>query len=150
MSINKFEEVGKKIKQIRKLKGFTQEYMAEKMNTQVANYALLENGKRKISIDSLKEITDILDVDVNALMTDTTSFICIINETGVTLSTGEIHNTNNTNQYNDKYYDELIKTKDDLIEQQKQQIQLLQDMVNLLKQNLTREKTKQTPRSSRV
>ncbi|WP_079243031.1 MULTISPECIES: helix-turn-helix domain-containing protein [Chryseobacterium] len=62
--------IGNKIKNIRELKNFTQEYMAEKLDISQAAYSKLEKGDIKVSSDKLSQIAKILDVNPE----DITSF----------------------------------------------------------------------------
>ena len=56
--------IGNKIKNIRELKNFTQEYMADKLVISQAAYSKLEKGDLKISQDKLNKIAEILDVNL--------------------------------------------------------------------------------------
>ncbi|WP_228438563.1 helix-turn-helix domain-containing protein [Chryseobacterium pennae] len=62
--------IGNKIKNIRELKNFTQEYMAEKLDISQAAYSKLEKGDIKVSSEKLCQIAKILDVNPE----DITSF----------------------------------------------------------------------------
>ena len=55
--------IGYKIKNIRELKNFTQEYMAEKLDISQAAYSKMEKGDTKISQDKLNKIAEILEVN---------------------------------------------------------------------------------------
>ena len=55
--------IGNKIKNIRELKNFTQEYMAEKLDISQAAYSKMEKGDTKISPDKLNKIAEILEVN---------------------------------------------------------------------------------------
>lgn len=55
--------IGNKIKNIRELKNFTQEYMAEKLDISQAAYSKLEKGDIKVSSEKLSQIAKILDVN---------------------------------------------------------------------------------------
>lgn len=57
--------VGKNIKKYRKLKGFTQRQLAEKLLLSESFIAKLEsNTYQTISIDTLKQIADVLDTKI--------------------------------------------------------------------------------------
>ncbi len=45
-------------------KGYSQEYMAEKLSIGQKAYCKLENGKTKLSVTRLKEIAIILEIDI--------------------------------------------------------------------------------------
>ena len=55
--------IGNKIKNIRELKNFTQEYMAEKLDISQAAYSKMEKGDTKISQDKLNKIAEILEIN---------------------------------------------------------------------------------------
>ena len=52
-------KVGEKLKILRKLKGYTQEDIAEKLNIERRTYANLENNATKMDIDRAKQIAEI-------------------------------------------------------------------------------------------
>lgn len=54
--------LGNKIKNIRELKNFTQEYMAERLDISQSAYSKLENGDTKISDEKLEQIAEVLEV----------------------------------------------------------------------------------------
>lgn len=57
-----------KIKEIRKLRGMTQEELAERVQCSRTHLSNLENGKIKHpSYESLKKIADVLDVTIEDL-----------------------------------------------------------------------------------
>jgi len=58
------EPVHEKIESIRKEKGVTKTFIAQKCNKTVAWYHGISTGKRKANVDSLQEIADALEVDV--------------------------------------------------------------------------------------
>ncbi|MFB9076784.1 helix-turn-helix transcriptional regulator [Flavobacterium procerum] len=57
-----------KIKSIRELKNYTQEYMAEKLGVTQAGYSKIEKGKTSLSYEKLVEIGKILDVSVEDII----------------------------------------------------------------------------------
>lgn len=61
-------EVGTKIKKIRELKNFSQEYMARQMHVSQATYSRFEKEGAEISITQLDQIARILDVKLEELI----------------------------------------------------------------------------------
>lgn len=57
-----------KIRNIRELKNYTQEYMAERLGVTQAGYSKIEKGKTSLSYDKLVEIGRILDVSVEDII----------------------------------------------------------------------------------
>lgn len=54
--------VGKSIRKIRESRGYSQEYMAAKMEISQSVYCKIENGKQKLCVDRLMNLSKILDV----------------------------------------------------------------------------------------
>lgn len=61
--------IGKKIKDIRKQRGFTQKDFAQLLRIPVTTYANYENGNRTPKTDMIEKIASALDVSVIELMT---------------------------------------------------------------------------------
>lgn len=57
-----------RLKQVRKSKGFTAQYMANKLDTGLRNYRKYESGHSKPTIDGLVDIANILDVSIDYLL----------------------------------------------------------------------------------
>lgn len=55
--------IGEKIRKIREMKDYSQEYMAKKLSMSQNNYSCIEMGKVKVDIDRLQEISKLLEVD---------------------------------------------------------------------------------------
>lgn len=62
-------EIGKKIKRVREIKGFSQSEIAAKLFISQRAYSDLENNKTKIDIDRLKTIAEIFEMPLIDLMT---------------------------------------------------------------------------------
>ncbi len=56
--------VGDKIRKVRELKGYKQEYVADQLNMSVTAYGNLERGDSSPSYDRLEEIAKVLEVSV--------------------------------------------------------------------------------------
>ena len=90
-------DIARNIKQIRELKSFTQEYMAQELGISQSAYGKIEQGLTILKIDRLQQIADILEVDISTLLNTTTIFNIIYNAQQATQS-GYINVTqNNTN-----------------------------------------------------
>ncbi len=61
-------EIGEKIRKVRELKGFSQEYMAQRLDISQKVYSNIENDKRKLDKDVFEQIADVLDIDPAALL----------------------------------------------------------------------------------
>lgn len=66
---NVLQTLGKNIKQLRLLKGLSQESLASDLQKSVNFVSLLENGKTGLSVQSIVDICSALSVDANSLFT---------------------------------------------------------------------------------
>ncbi len=60
--------VGNKIKKLRELRNFTQDYMAEALQMSQAGYGKIERDETDISLSRLQQITEVLKVGLNDLI----------------------------------------------------------------------------------
>lgn len=56
------QQVGTKIKKVRELRNFTQEYVAEQVGMTTSGYSRIERGEVKVSIERLGQIAKALDL----------------------------------------------------------------------------------------
>ena len=59
------EIIGKKIRQMRIEKGFSQEQFSEKINISPRHMCTIENGNSLPSLETFVNISEILDIDIN-------------------------------------------------------------------------------------
>lgn len=67
------------IAKYRKLRGYTQEYVAEKLGITVASYCLYENGKRNIPNNIVKALIEVLGIpadEIDSVFLPKTFAIC--------------------------------------------------------------------------
>lgn len=64
-------EMGKRMKEQRKLLHYTQEYMAEKLNISTKHYGGVERGLAGLSLENLVEVSEILGVGLDYLVKGT-------------------------------------------------------------------------------
>ena len=86
-------DIARNIKQIRELKNFTQEYMAEQLGISQPSYAKIEQGGTVLKIDRLQQIADILEVELTTLLSTTNIFNIVFNATA-TNQNGYVNNQN--------------------------------------------------------
>lgn len=103
-----------KIKQIRELKNFTQEYMAQNLGLSTRAYSKIETGETQLTINRLNEISAILGVQpMEVLGFDDKKVFNFYNS-------NDINNVKNINMP-----EKLIKQYEETIQSLKEQIQLL-------------------------
>jgi len=66
--------IGNNIKQIRELNNFTQGYVADEIEVSQPTYSRIENGATPIKIETLQRIAEVLEVDLNTLLSTTKIF----------------------------------------------------------------------------
>lgn len=98
-----------KIRRHRDIKGFSQEYMAEKMNLTQSTYAKIENNYTKLTIDRLNEISKILEIDISDLLQEKHPKI-------YNIYNNEIGYIENLHIENKELLKELLDTKNELID----------------------------------
>ena len=64
---NILNQFGKNVKRIRLLKGLSQEKLAEKLQKSINFISLLENGKTGLTIQTIIDLCNVLNVDANEL-----------------------------------------------------------------------------------
>ncbi len=121
--------IGNKIKNIRELKNFTQEYMAEKLEISQAAYSKLEKGDLKISQDKLNKIAEILDVNLE----DIKDF----DNKRILNSYNSIKGNNSNITYSNqdiilirKLYEDKINLLEKLVQKQEEEIKNLKNLQN--------------------
>lgn len=87
------KHVGTKIRKIRELRDFTQEFMASQLGKSQTAYSKLERGEVDVSFSNLNRIAEILEIDVMQLLTfDGSTFIANKDISSVSTATKEVSN----------------------------------------------------------
>ncbi|WP_301955754.1 helix-turn-helix domain-containing protein [uncultured Eubacterium sp.] len=63
-----FDSIGKKLKEIRISKGFTQEFVATSVKVNTSHISNIENGKVKISLTTLINVCNVLGTTVDYVL----------------------------------------------------------------------------------
>lgn len=130
-------KVNEKIRFLRENKNLTQDQMAERLGMSTNGYAKIERGETRLTIPKLEQIVEVFDTDVLELMSlgerivyfqdSDNHSINIINPTSQEL-TSEILQLKQTVLHQQ----EILETKNQLIESQKLQLESLQKVINKL------------------
>lgn len=124
-----------KIKIMREMNKWTQEQVAEKLGMSTTGYAKIERGETNISVEKLKQIAQIFNINITQLLDDNEHFIIC--------SIGDNHSNYHNNYFgmnekliaeNEKQQLEL-QLKDELIKQKDAEIMALKQIIELLKGN---------------
>jgi len=73
--------IGSNIKQIRELRKYSQEYVAQELGITQPSYARIESGATIPKIDRLQRIAEILEIDMSFLLNTTNVFNLVFNAT---------------------------------------------------------------------
>lgn len=60
--------IGKKIKQLRELKNYSQEYMAKNLNMSIPGYGRIERNEVDVSIERAHQIASVLGISITELI----------------------------------------------------------------------------------
>lgn len=118
-------KVYEKIKQIRELKNYSREYLANLLDISPRAYGKIESGETQLTINRLVEISKILGITPEEILGFDTS---IIFNNGTNQQGGEYNNTiyNKTEiKYVQDLYERLLQEKDLRIKTLEEQIALL-------------------------
>jgi transcriptional regulator with XRE-family HTH domain len=69
------EQVGKRIQELRKIRGMSQDDLGDKLGVTRSFVSKMENGKKKISLEHVEKIAQILHVLPEDLLVDKTDLI---------------------------------------------------------------------------
>lgn len=138
--------VHEKIRKLREIKLWSQEEMAEKMNMSLNGYAKIERGETKLHLDKLEQIAHVLGIDIIELINSGERNIFFqFNENSHFGSSSQNDNEKSLLIELDKlklsllHCQQLFSEKEallnQLLEQKSNEIKLLRDMVELLKQS---------------
>lgn len=122
-------ELHNKVKRLREINDLSQEDMAEKLNVSKNTYGRLERGEVKISLDRLRKIADIFNIDLSDILKQS--------EQGLTLLITSGDSSHN-NYYSSNYKDLIseneslklaLSYKDEIIIQKDKEIALLRKLI---------------------
>ena len=117
-------QIGQKIKKIRELRSYTQEYMAEQLGMSQTGYGNIERDETDISLKRMKQISEILGIKLQELFGFDEKAALLVG-TAINNSTGQsgvVFNNNENFERERKLYEE--------------QVLLLKDQVNMLKEEI--------------
>lgn len=117
-------EIGTKVKKLRELKNFTQEFMANALEMTPSGYGKIERNETEVSYQKLERIADILGIKVEDIINFNESFIFNVmhNQTG----NGYVVNNISTSDNEKKLYEQIIAQQKDEVSYLRKVIEKLQ------------------------
>lgn len=114
---------GNKIKKVRELRSFTQEYMADKLGLSQSNYARIERNEIKISEERLQKIAEILETTAEAIKGfDENLIFNITNGQNSSYGQNPVVNNYKIDETLQKLYEDKIALLEDKIKYLEQQL----------------------------
>lgn len=134
------------IRTVRECKDFSQDFMAEKLGLSVGGYGKLERGESKMSVDTLLEIAQILEIELSDLFLISGKAPIFANKNNHYSSIHSPIQQQHSNYYyivgdeaieklsqENKHLNELLSEKLAFIQQQTEQIESLKEIIRLMK-----------------
>jgi transcriptional regulator with XRE-family HTH domain len=119
--------IGPKIRRLREQKGYSQEFVASKLDITQASYARIESEEIKVSVDKLQKIAEVLEADISTFFDPARLSIQSQTNHDSSHGNGYIENIRFENQEVNK---KLIQSLEDEIKHLKTEIEFLRAMVN--------------------
>jgi len=113
------KEIGVKIRKIRELKGYTQGYMAQKLDISQRAYSKMERQETKINWERINDIAEVLDIDPVDLVSFDDSLI--FNNCSQSGKANNIYNN---------FPDELKQQYEQRINELRTEVNFLRDMLS--------------------
>lgn len=129
-------ETYEKIRLARELNQWSQEEMAEKLEMSPSGYARIERGEVRLNIEKLEQIAQVLNIDISDLIKKDVN--------GITIQIKDSDNNQNIGNVNLFGNDAseiqklslIIQHKDELLAQKNQELIMIKEMFELLKQQI--------------
>jgi transcriptional regulator with XRE-family HTH domain len=115
--------IGMKIKKLRELRNYTQEYMAKKLNMSANGYGKIERDETDISYSRMQQIADILEVSISEIINFDDKLLL-----GTKSTTDS--SPNNIKDYERAFYEQEIKHL-------KQENNYLKEIIEIFKKKLS-------------
>lgn len=133
--MNVRDKLRQNIRDFREDKHLTQADMAEKLGMSVTGYAKLERGESQIRVERLQQIAQILEVNIDELMTESSDGVLVFNN-----STDILNNSPNFSlalgntalESEIKYLKYIIDAKNELLDARDREIESLKSQITAL------------------
>lgn len=131
-------KVNEKIKLLRESRQWTQEEMAQKLSMTTKGYAKIERGETISNLPRMEQIAEVFNMDICELLTYGEDGKIYISHSAnnLTHSFVSLGNSNEDVEHFKliiSHKDELLAHKEDIIENQKRELDLLREVIELLK-----------------
>lgn len=120
--------IGTKIKKIRELRNYTQEYMAEQLTMSQSGYSKIESNEVEVSFSRLEQIAQALGLKIEDLLA--------FQDSNVFTNYGSAHEQSfsvfyaTSSQKEQELYEKLLAAQEQQITALMKQIQMLEEKIN--------------------
>ncbi|MCA0428126.1 MAG: helix-turn-helix transcriptional regulator [Bacteroidetes bacterium] len=135
---NDVESIGQRIREIRLSRNYSQQYLAQKIGVTQKAYSKIESEETKLGVDTLKKIASILDVPIESFFDSKNK--PVINDFSSRAGGDNVLYKTTLDKSLEKMIFELIKSKDqiilskdEMIEKLKKDIVELNSIISILK-----------------
>lgn len=129
-------DMHEKVRLMREMRQWTQEEMAEKMNMSLSGYAKVERGETKLHLDKLQQIAQIFDIDVVELISANEKGLFFFMSGNSDCTTSTYYSGNESLMLENEKLKLIITHKEEMLAQKEKEIQILTEMLNLVKSNV--------------
>lgn len=123
-----------KIRKIRELNEWSQEDMAEKLEMSKNGYAKIERGESKLNLERLQQIATVLNIDVQELIAEERGLVCLISENSHFVGNANYYAHSESILIENEKLKLMVAHKDEILVQKEKEIQMLREMIDLMKQ----------------
>ena len=126
--------IGEKIKKVRELKNYTQEYMAEQLQISQSQYSRIESGESDLLYSRLEQIAKILETSISEIdnIDEAISFISKNKIKGKEVNHFQAKNNLNLTTKEEGLYQETKKLYEQIIQQLEKENAYLRELLNNL------------------
>lgn len=110
--------IGQKLRKLRNEKGFSQEFLADRLNISQKTYSNMENDRTPITVEILKQLSSELEVDMIDLITDS-KIIVQYNISKDTSTFNGVVNNNFPEELVNQLKERIIDLKNQLLDKDK-------------------------------
>ncbi|KEO73676.1 helix-turn-helix domain-containing protein [Anditalea andensis] len=121
---------------LRESRDYSQEYVANILEMNQKTYSNLESGKTKLTLERINQLAEFYQVRPEYFLADDLPVINYNTGAKSNSNSGYIHNFINDNN-TELLYERLIFEKDQIIKEKDNQINLLKDIIDSLKHELS-------------
>jgi transcriptional regulator with XRE-family HTH domain len=106
-------KIGAKIRKIRQLKGYSQEYMATSLGITQNSYSKLENQKTKLNLERISNISKILEINPIDLITCNENLV--VNQNNAEERNKDVIYNNVSIELKEQYEKQIIHLKEEIV-----------------------------------